>query len=203
MSALKLRAWDWLHRMSRTTPSRTRASSKGNGFWTHPGANRTAYGLLALIGFSISIVFGCGSKPAAKSVNHFPDSSEADGWSKTGETRVFPADRLWEYIDGDADRFVRAGVERVMTADYSYQNRIDAVADVFVMSAPAGAVTVFESQPAKGSQPLKLGDAARLYKGSLTFRKGRFFVRLVAFADAPEVSQALTVLGHGIESKLD
>ena len=203
MSTLKLRAWDWVLRIPRTTASRTLVLRAGNAFRTQEGANCAALAPLAMVVLALILVFGCGTKRPDQPENYFPDSSEVAGWSKTGETRVFPSDRLWEYIDGDADRFVRAGVERAMTADYSYQNRIDAVADVFVMSAPAGAVTIFESQPATGSQPLKLGDAARLYKGSLTFRKGRFFVRLVAFADAPEVSQALTVLGHGIENKLD
>jgi hypothetical protein len=72
-----------------------------------------------------------------------------------------------------------------------------------VISSVSGATSVFESQPAAGSQPLPLADAARLYKGSLTLRKGRFFVRLVAFADAPEVSDALRALASGIEKKLD
>jgi hypothetical protein len=125
------------------------------------------------------------------------------GWSKSGKTRAFPAARLWEYIDGDAERYVQAGVDQTLTTDYRYGKNIEAVADIFIMSAAAGAARVFESQPATGNQPIQLGDAARLYKGSLTLRKGRYFVRLVAYQDAPEVSEALLALGRAIAGKLE
>jgi hypothetical protein len=48
-----------------------------------------------------------------------------------------------------------------------------------------------------------LGDAARLYTGSLTLRRGRYFVRLVAYENGPEVPQALVALARAIASKLD
>jgi hypothetical protein len=151
----------------------------------------------------MSFIFACKPETNSNPGSYFPASADVPGWDKTGETRIFPAHRLYEYIDGDAEKFIRAGVEQAMTADYRYQNKVDAVADIFVMSAPSGAAKVFESQPAAGSQSLPLGDAARLYKGSLTLRKGRFFVRLVAFSDVPEVPDALTALGRGIASRLE
>jgi Family of unknown function (DUF6599) len=156
-----------------------------------------------LVVLVLPLLFACTPKPGSKPATYFPESAEVPGWSRTGETRIFPADRLWEYIDGDAEKYVRAGVEQTLTADYRYRNKFDAVADVFVMATASGATKVFESQPAAGSQPVSAGDAARLYKGSLTLRKGRIFVRLVAFSDAPEASDALTALGRGIASRLD
>lgn len=150
----------------------------------------------------VSFILGCGSQPASRSAAYFPESGQAPGWSKTSATRIFPADRLSEYIDGDADRYLRAGVEKALTSDYRYQNQVEATADIFVMKNPAGATQVFESQPADGSQTVKAGDDARLYPGTLMLRKGRFFVRIVAYQDGPQVGNALLALARSIAARL-
>jgi hypothetical protein len=152
---------------------------------------------------ALSLSLGCGSNSRPEPAKLFPGSNEVQGWAKVSETRSFPPDRLYEYIDGDADKYIQAGVEQTLTADYRYGGKIDAVADIFVMAREQGATKVFESQPATGSQPVRLGDAGRLYRGSVTFRKGRYFVRLVAFADSAEVSSALVSLGGAIATRLD
>jgi len=155
---------------------------------------------LAIVSLGLSLA--CSPKSSSKPPVYFPESNEAPGWVKSGETRTFPADRLWEYIDGDADKYVQAGVQQTLTTDYRY-GQIEATADVFVMSHGAGAAKIFESQPATGGQPVQLGEAARLYKGSLILRQGHYFVRLVAYEDAPQVADALVSLGRAIASKLD
>jgi hypothetical protein len=47
-----------------------------------------------------------------------------------------------------------------------------------------------------------LGDAGRSYGQSLTFHRGAFFVRLVAYQDTPQTEQALVGLGQGVEGRL-
>lgn len=161
---------------------------------------------VACVWFSLSlgasVLIACASKRGSNAATFFPTSNEVPGWSKSGETRTFEADKLWEYIDGDAERYVQAGVQRTLTADYRYGDRSDAVADVYVMSAPDGARKIFQSESAAGSKSVGLGDESRLYNGSLTFRKGRYFVRLVAYQDTPDMGNALTALGRALERKL-
>jgi hypothetical protein len=131
-----------------------------------------------------------------------PESSDAPGWTKAGETRQFEAADLWKYVDGDAERYLRAGVRRTFTANYRYGEVLEAVADVHLMNAPAGAASIFESEPSSGSRPVPLGDAGRSYGQSLTFRKGPFFVRLTAYQNTPETERALVSLGQAIERRL-
>jgi len=145
-----------------------------------------------------SVVIACASKPAT----FFPNSNEVPGWNRSGDVRTFEADKLWEYIDGDAEKYIQAGVQKTVTADYRYRDVSDAVADVYIMSAPDGAQKIFESESAEGSQPVQIGDRGRLYKGSLIFRKGRYFVRLVAYQDAPDMGDALAALGRALGRKL-
>ena len=116
--------------------------------------------------------------------------------------RTYDAKSLWQYIDGDAERYIQAGVSQVLTADYRYRDKVDAVADVYQMSAPAGAQKIFSSESATGSQPIQLGDEGRVYQGSLVFRKGSCLVRLTAYEELTEVSTGLIDLARGIEIQL-
>ena len=131
-----------------------------------------------------------------------PASDDAAGWEKTGVTRSFDAANLWQYLDGGADKYVNAGLVVAVTAPYRSRAGCDAVADLYVFAGTAGAARVFDSEPAAGSAPLALGDAARLSAATLTFRKGRSLVRLIAYSQGPEVADALTALGRAIAPNL-
>ena len=144
-------------------------------------------------------LFSTGCKKAA---NPFPASNAVNGWTKTGETRTFKAADLWQYIDGDAERYVSAGVVTTSTADYKYNGNIEATADVYTMSEEAGARKVFDSDPAQDSKSASIGDASRIFGQSLIFRKGPYLVRIVAFSPAPGLDQDLMTLGKAIEGKL-
>ena len=99
-----------------------------------------------------TLAVGCRSRSGPKPASFFPESNEAPGWSK-GETRAFEATNLWEYIDGDAEKYTQAGVQRTFTTDYRYKEKVEAAADVYVMAAAEGAKKVFDSESSAGSQP--------------------------------------------------
>lgn len=45
-----------------------------------------------------------------------PKTGEA-AWKKTRDTRTFEAATLWQHIDGDAERYLAAGVRKTFTAE--------------------------------------------------------------------------------------
>ncbi|MGD0200559.1 MAG: DUF6599 family protein [Bryobacteraceae bacterium] len=139
---------------------------------------------------------------AAASAASLPESAEAPGWSKTGPIRTFGAASLWQYLDGGADRYVHAGVIKTLTARYNYRGQFDAVADLHVFRGAGGPASVFDSEPATGSQPVRLGDAARLYGASLVFRRDACLVRVVAYDPPPGTSAALVELARAIERRV-
>jgi hypothetical protein len=71
-------------------------------------------------------------------VDPFPASGAVSGWQKTSETRVFAAKDLWQYIDGDAEQYISAGVVSTSTSDYKYQGQLEAVVDVYTMKRRGG-----------------------------------------------------------------
>jgi len=138
------------------------------------------------------------TKPAAL----FPASNEVAGWVKSGDIRTFEAADLWKYIDGEAERYLKAGVQRVFTADYRYQNKVDAVVDIYAMGRAEGARRIFDSEPAGDANPVRLGNGAHLYGQSLVIRKGLYLVRIVAYQESAETPQAIVELGRNIEWRL-
>jgi len=151
---------------------------------------RTAIALACLLAAS------CSRPP-----DPFPERP-AQGWARSGKSRVFTADNLWQYIDGDVERYLQAGVQRALTCRYRYRETAEAVVDIYEMSAPAGARRILEAEPAAGSLPVTIGDTARNYGQSLTFSKGARFVRLTLYQDRPEAVAALPALAVSIEAAI-
>jgi hypothetical protein len=156
-----------------------------------------------ITGLAALVAAGAGcKKSSANESSFFPQTNEVSGWTNAGDTRTFAAAELSNYIDGDAEKYLKAGVRSTSTADYKFSDRTQAVADIYTMSAADGAKSIFESEPAVGAASAPIGDAARLYSQSLVFRKGPYLVRIVAYQVSPQLPQALLDLGHGIERKL-
>ncbi|MGD0415416.1 MAG: DUF6599 family protein [Terriglobales bacterium] len=170
-------------------------------------ANSTTFRSRLLIGLCLTFlgVTAC-HRSAGNSVSPFPASNEAAGWAraggKTGEIRTFAAADLWKYIDGEAERYLKAGVESVSTADYEFRDKFDAVVDIYTMGNAAGAEKIFDSEPAANADTPNLGDSARLYSQSLVFRKGPYLVRITAYEDSTETKPALLGLARSIEQRL-
>ena len=134
--------------------------------------------------------------------NPFPDSGAVAGWQKTSDTRTFAAKDLWQYIDGDAEQYISAGVVTTSTSDYKYQGQLEAVVDVYTMGDAAGARKILETGQTKDAKQVQLGDAGVAYAQSVIFRKGPYLVRIVAYESTADGPQALAALAHGVEGKL-
>jgi len=135
-------------------------------------------------------------------VDAFPALGAVAGWQKTSDTRTFAAKDLWQYIDGDAEQYVKAGVVSAATSDYKYQDKLEAVVDVYTMGDSAGAQKVFDASKSASAQSVAVGDAGVAYEQSVSFRKGPYYVRIVAYESAPDEQQALLALARGVEVKL-
>lgn len=161
---------------------------------------REAAIIALLAGFTF--IGGCGKKQPAASAGPFPESNQVPGWTKTGETRTFAAADLWQYIDGDAEKYIKAGVQTTSTADYKFHEKVEAVVDIHTMSNADGPKAIFDAEPAMDAATPQVGEAARMFKQSLLFRKGRYLVRIVAYQDSPELEQGMIDFGRAIQKRL-
>jgi hypothetical protein len=156
------------------------------------------WAVAALVMVAAVLVPGCKKKV----LDPFPASGAVAGWQKTSDTRTFAAKDLWQYIDGDAEQYLAAGVVSTSTSDYKYQGQLEATVDVYTMKDAAGARKILETGKTGDASAVQLGDAGIGYAQSILFRKGPFLVRIVAFESTPNTQQALLVLAHGVEAKL-
>ena len=107
--------------------------------------NRSKLLLNALVVILIGIVALSACKK--KIANPFPESNVVAGWEKSGETRTFAPKDLWQYIDGDSEQYIQAGVVSTSTTDYKFKGQLEASVDVYTMSGPDGAQTILETRP--------------------------------------------------------
>jgi len=156
--------------------------------------------ILILSALTIGIFAASGCK--AGKGNPFPASGAIAGWEKTSDTRTFAAKDLWQYIDGDAEQYISAGVVTTSTSDYKYQGQLEAVVDVYTMRDVAGATKILSTGQTSEAKSVTLGDAGIQYAQSVTFRKGPYLVRIVSYESTPGAPQALLALAHGVEAKL-
>jgi hypothetical protein len=154
----------------------------------------------ALIGTAVIVTATTGCKK--KAADPFPASGAIAGWEKTSGTRVFAAKDLWQYIDGDAEQYIAAGVVSTTTSDYKFRDQLEAVVDVHTMGDAAGARKILEKGQTPDAKTVQLGDAGVAYTQSVIFRKGPYLVRIVAYESTPDAPQALMALAHGVEAKL-
>jgi hypothetical protein len=109
---------------------------------------------------------------------------------------------LWQYIDGDAEQYISAGIVSTSTSDYKYQGNLEAVVDVHTLNSPDGARKILETGQTKDAKSVQLGDAGIQYAQSIIFRKGSTLVRIVAYESTPDAPQAMLALAHAVEAKL-
>lgn len=157
--------------------------------------------LLAALIIAVGVVAGIGGCKK-KGANPFPASGTIAGWEKSSETRTFEPKDLWQYIDGDSEQYIQAGVVSTSTSDYKYNGQLEAVVDVYTMGGPDGAQSILERGQTKDAKTVSLGDQGLQYAQSVTFRKGAYLVRIVAYQASSDAPQALLALARGVEATL-
>jgi hypothetical protein len=150
----------------------------------------------------VIVVAAAGSGCKKKASDPFPATNAIAGWQKTSETRTFDAKNLWQYIDGDAEQYISAGVVSTSTSDYKYQGQLEATVDVYTMGDATGAGKILEAGQTKEAKAVQVGDAGIAFTQSVIFRKGPTLVRIVAYQSTSDTPQALLALAHGVEGKL-
>ncbi|MGO9340338.1 MAG: DUF6599 family protein [Terracidiphilus sp.] len=135
-------------------------------------------------------------------IDPFPASGAVAGWEKTADTRTFAAKDLYQYIDGDAEQYISAGVVTTSTSDYKYQGKLEATVDIHTMRDAEGARKIFETGVGNDAKSVSIGDAGVAYAQSVIFRKGPHVVRIVAYESTPGTADALQGLARGVEARL-
>ena len=149
------------------------------------------------------------SEPA-HSAPSAPNASPGDEWRGVfasplgsfglkGSVSFFDEKGLFDYIDGAAPVFITRGFRRLAAAELALsaaQGSGEATADVYDMGTQANAASIYAFEKPPTAVAFSVGDEGHAGRMSLVFRKGRFYVKLVAFeatgeAQLPELARLL------------
>jgi hypothetical protein len=156
-------------------------------------------GILELLALSILTVAETGAGPILKAV------TPPDGFVVADSTAVYKADKLWDYIDGAADAYLRRGVVETATISFRRPNaELPSVTiDLHRFLEPKGPLEMFLEEKGPAAEILPLGSGGAWQEGLLTFWDATYYVRIVS--DSPRDSTILfaKALTHALPTKAD
>jgi len=123
---------------------------------------------------------------------------EVQGWKADGQDKVFTRQTIFDYMDGGGEIYLAYDFQRLLAREYARPDAPRIVAEVYQMASSRDAYGVFTHDT--DGQPVTVGQAGLYSAGLLRFWKNRFFVRLQAEDETPEVKTALMALGIQVAS---
>ena len=111
-----------------------------------------------------------------------PQSSLPEGWKLDGEVKVYRGKKLYDSINGAADRFFQYDFREQYVAMYSSSDADRKVqVELYDMGTPADAFGIFSCHDSVMSQHTKIGLVGIISPINLDFCQGKVFARLQAF----------------------
>jgi hypothetical protein len=123
---------------------------------------------------------------------------EVQGWKADGQDRIFTRQNIFDYMDGGGEIYLAYDFQRLLAREYARPGAPRIVVEVYQMASSRDAYGVFTHDT--DGQPVSAGQAALYSPGLLRFWKNRFFVRLQAEDETPEVKTALMAMGNQVAS---
>lgn len=124
---------------------------------------------------------------------------EIGGYARVEQVKMYPADSLWNYIDGAADEYLSYGVVQVATVEYNKDDLIYSVG-IYEFTYPLGAFGIYAKRRLPDDNFINLGIEALLGNGYLYLLKDRFFVTINAFSDELPDLESLSLFATALES---
>jgi len=97
---------------------------------------------------------------------------------------MYDSANLFELLDGGADEYIQAGMERLAFVVVSPKGKQGCRASLFMMKDAGAAGRLLKAERDPAMKKVSVGEAAWGDKEGLMFRKGKFFVRVEA--DGPK-----------------
>jgi len=117
-----------------------------------------------------------------------------------GEIALYDAKGLFNYIDGAAPIFIERHFRKLAAAELASADGADLTCDVYDMSSPADAESIFSKERSASAKPAPGFAQGVSGPMSLVFRQGRYYVKLTAFDAKAEA--ALPAVGQAIAGKI-
>jgi hypothetical protein len=156
-------------------------------------------GPLHLLALSLLALTETGAGPILKSL------TPPEGFVAADSVMVYKADRLWDYIDGAADAYLRRGVVETGTVSFRRpKDELPAVTiDLHRFLDPKGAIEMFAEEKSPDGEMLAIGSGGVWQNGMLAFWDSTYYVRIVSETTRDSTILFARALTHLLPAKAD
>jgi hypothetical protein len=113
---------------------------------------------------------------------------EIDGFSRSGQVRLYSKENLYEYVNGHAEYFLSAGFEPLAVGEYirtgTEPTQPDIVVDIYDMGKGIHAFGVLSDEIGDHASTVKVGMMGVQTEQGISFVSGKYYVRITSFQDA-------------------
>jgi len=130
---------------------------------------------------------------------YLPAAATSISLERSSEIRVFSGQSLWEYINGGAELYYTYDFLSIATADYQGEHA-ELLVDIYQFGSSDYAFGLYSMLRGADAQLVALGVEGFTDPMSITFVKGEYVVRLIAYEDTDDNLLALTNFAAEIAS---
>ena len=123
------------------------------------------------------------------------------GWKQDGASRVFDAENLYEYLDGEAEGYLIYGFVRLQNTTCA-KGEESVVLDISEMTDSDAAYGIFTAHRDPDQPVLPIGTAGQVLPRLAIFVKDKFYVRIAANSDR-DVSDDLKAYATEMEKRIE
>jgi hypothetical protein len=154
--------------------------------------NKVLHGSLAvlILVLASSLVLPA-AEPPAGSLAFLPGDLPAEGIQATRPAEKYEGKKLFDYMDGGAERYLAYGFTEIGVRGYQ-KGEAKATLEIYVMGGPAEAFGIYAGQ-SRGEHPA-VGAVATQSTNLLSLFKDRYYVRVVAMSEPAKAKELLLAL---------
>lgn len=169
-----------------------------------------------MLGFVAAALFGCVKEekaPAPEAEGKgsagyealLPSKDLPTGWRQSGEVKTYVGKKLYDSIDGAADRFFQYAFREQYVAGYSSNDSGKSInIEVYDMGTPEDAFGIFSCHDNVMSEHVGVGLAATISEINLDFCRGKHFARLLGMGfEEGEAKKPLRAFAEAIAGNIE
>jgi len=131
-----------------------------------------------------------------------PLQAELGEWALAEAPRQAQGDDLFALINGGAELYLELGFKQALMASYTNKAGTFITLEIYEMSDPKAARTVFEQKAGGQGKRIALGDGALLADYYLNFWKGPYQVTLTGDDSTRETVEGLMTIAKLVEENI-
>jgi len=161
-------------------------------------SNLPTFTLVFLVCLIAAAVPSSGLSGVAGKSSPFP---EIQGWKQSGKILTFSPRKLYDYINGAADLYLKYDFQELKVAEYQNEKKASVTVEVYRHKTPTHAFGIYSQERFGNANYLDIGAQGYSEKGVLNFVAGNYYVKMnIMDSEAGDEEVLLTLAKKVVEN---